>query len=124
MSKATWERTSVQNLLQNASSGRYFGRWTVGGKQIWRKLDTDVFSVAKLRLADEGSKIEGLRRSGAAVTSGNGTMRERKPRDRQLNRSGSVETSVRKHLNHRLAPGFLPLCRVQSLQNATRGCGR
>ena len=74
MSKATWERTSVQNLLQNASSGRYFGRWTVGGKQIWRKLDPDVFSVAKLRLADEGSKIEGLRRSGAVVTSGHGTM--------------------------------------------------
>lgn len=65
MSKTTWERTSVQNLLRNASRGRFFGRWTIGGKQIWRKLNTDVFSVAKRRLADESSKIEGLRRGGA-----------------------------------------------------------
>jgi len=96
MSKTTWERTSVQNLLRNASSGRYFGRWTVGGKQIWRKLDTDVFSVAKLRLADEASKIEGLRRSGAAVTSGNGTMGDliRVYQERAQNREDLKPSSV------------------------------
>lgn len=72
--ETVWERTSVQNLLRNAESGRYFGRWTIGGKQIWRKLETDVFSVAKLRLADKAAEIEALRRSGKAVTAGSGTV--------------------------------------------------
>jgi integrase len=70
----TWERTAVQNLLRNGKSGRYFGRWTVSGKQIWRKLDTDVFTVAKLRLGVESAKIEALRGSRAAVTTGAGTV--------------------------------------------------
>ena len=70
----TWERTPVQNLLRNGESGRYFGRWTVAGKQIWRTLDTDVFSVAKLRLGVEAAKIEARRGRSAAVASGAGTM--------------------------------------------------
>jgi integrase len=72
--KTTWERTSVQNLLRERNSGRYYGRWKIAGKQIWRKLDTDVFSVAKLRLNDEASKIERQRGSKAAVAAGAGTM--------------------------------------------------
>ena len=64
----------MQNLLRNGKSGRYFGRWTVSGKQIWRKLDTDVFTVAKLRLGVESAKIEALRGSRAAVTTGAGTV--------------------------------------------------
>lgn len=75
MSKeTTWERTSVQNLLRNRSSGKYFGRWTVSGKQIWRKLNTDVFTVAKLRLSDEAGKIESMRQSAGNVTAGKGRM--------------------------------------------------
>lgn len=34
----------------------------------------DVFSVAKLRLSDEAGKIEAMRKSGAAVTVGKGTI--------------------------------------------------
>lgn len=75
MSKTTvWERTSVQSLLRNRKSGRYYGRWKIAGKQKWVKLDTDVFSVAKLRLNDEAAKIEQLRGSRAAVAAGSGTM--------------------------------------------------
>jgi hypothetical protein len=73
-----WKRTSVQNLLRNGESGNYYGRWkiTVNGKakQIWRKLETDVFPVAKLRLADEAQKVERMRGSRAAVEAGKGTM--------------------------------------------------
>ncbi|HWA08906.1 MAG TPA: site-specific integrase [Opitutaceae bacterium] len=72
--KTIWERTSVQNLLRERNSGRYYGRWKIAGKQIWRKLDTDVFTVAKLRLNDEASKIERMRGSKAAVNAGGGTM--------------------------------------------------
>ena len=74
MSKTTWERTSVQNLLRNGASGRYYARWsfTVNGKskQKWINLKTDVFGIAKLRIYDEAVKIESVRRSGASVTAG------------------------------------------------------
>ncbi len=72
--KTTWERTSVQNLLRNGASGRYYARWTIAGKQKWVNLHTDVFSVAKLRLNDEAAGIEALRQSASAVTEGQGTM--------------------------------------------------
>ena len=72
--KTTWERTPVQSLLRNRESGRYYGRWRIAGKQIWRKLDTDVFSVAKLRLNEEVAKIERMRGSKAAVDGGSGSM--------------------------------------------------
>ena len=76
--KTTWERTSVQNLLRNRSSGNYYGRWTITvngkSKQKWINLNTDVFSVAKLRVADEATKIEKLRGSSSAVVAGSGTV--------------------------------------------------
>lgn len=71
-----WERTAVQNLLRNRKSGRYYGRWTISGKQKWVALDTDVFTVAKLRLADEAAKISRVRNMGSAVASGTATMGE------------------------------------------------
>lgn len=78
MSKNQWQRTSVQNLLKNSRSGRFYGRWTISvngkSKQVWRKLDTDVFTVAKLRLNDESSKIEALRGSRSAVSAGKGLV--------------------------------------------------
>jgi integrase len=42
----------VPNLLQYVGTGQYFARVKVRGKLIRRKLDTDVFSTAKLRLGD------------------------------------------------------------------------
>lgn len=72
--KPNWQRTSVQNLLKDSRSGRFYGRWIVSGKQIWRSLRTDIFTVAKLRLLDESGRIERLRRGKAAVVAGTGTM--------------------------------------------------
>lgn len=72
--ETTWERTSVQSLLRNRKSGRYYGRWTISGKQKWVSLDTDVFTVAKLRLNDEAAKIERQRGTSAAVASGGATV--------------------------------------------------
>jgi integrase len=76
--KTTWERTSVQSLLRNRSSGNYYGRWkiTVNGKSKhkWINLKTDVFSVAKLRVGDEAAKINGTRQSASNVTAGKGTI--------------------------------------------------
>jgi len=57
-------------------SGGYYGRFTVHGKQKWLRLDTDVFSVAKLRLADKAAEIETLRGSTAKVTAGKASVGE------------------------------------------------
>jgi integrase len=72
--KTKWERTPIQNLLRNRSTGRYYARWTISGKQKWLSLDTDVFSVAKLRLNDESRAIEKQRGSRTAVASGDCTV--------------------------------------------------
>lgn len=72
--KTVWQRTPVQNLLRNQSSGQYYGRWTISGKQKWLSLDTDVFTVAKLRLVDESAKIEKRRGVAQSIASGDCLM--------------------------------------------------
>lgn len=71
-----WEATAVQCLIRHKRSGKYYGRFTVCGKQKWVKLDTDVLSVAKLRLADESAKIDKTRDAASHVNSGRATMGE------------------------------------------------
>ena len=73
-SRQTWETTREPNLLRNMASGRYYGRFTLAGKQKWVNLETEVWTVAKIRLADERAKIERLRQSAAHVASGDATM--------------------------------------------------
>jgi hypothetical protein len=62
------------NLLRNSASERYYGRFALRGKQKWVKLETDVWTVAKIRLADERAKIERLRQTTADVTAGDASM--------------------------------------------------
>ncbi len=56
-----WEITDTACLLRNKHSRKYYGRFTLWGKQKWVNLKTDVLTVAKLRLPDEVQKIEKLR---------------------------------------------------------------
>lgn len=72
----TWEKTREANLLRNGSSGRYYARFVVSRKQKWINLNTDVYSVAKLRLADERSTQERLRLIVANVDAGSATLGE------------------------------------------------
>jgi integrase len=74
--KSAWERTSVQNLLRNRQSGHYYGRFTIAGKQKWHALETDVLSVAKLRLADKAAEVERLRGMAGNVKAGKATMHD------------------------------------------------
>ncbi|MFI5336595.1 MAG: tyrosine-type recombinase/integrase [Opitutales bacterium] len=74
--KTMWERTSVQCLLRNKQSGGYYARFTVSGKQKWIALETDVFSVAKLRLGDKSAEIEKQRGTASHVAAGKATMGE------------------------------------------------
>jgi hypothetical protein len=51
-SERLWTKAPVANLVRYESSGIYFARAKVRGKLIRKSLDTNVLSVAKLRLAD------------------------------------------------------------------------
>jgi integrase len=73
-SKQLWDTTREPNLLRNTASGRYYGRFTLSGKQKWVNLETDVWTVAKIRLADERAKIERLRQTASDVTAGDASM--------------------------------------------------
>ena len=46
-----WKKTKVQFLLQNSESGVYYARLFRGGKEVWKSLKTDVYSVAQEKLA-------------------------------------------------------------------------
>src|SRR5882672_3770611 len=47
----TWETTRLQNLVRH-KSGRYYARFYLNGKEIWKSLKTSHFSVAEARLAN------------------------------------------------------------------------
>ena len=74
--KTVWERTSVQCLLRNRQSGNYYARLTLFGKQKWISLETDVLTVAKLRLGDKKAEIDKQRGTVAHVEAGKATMGE------------------------------------------------
>lgn len=93
----TWERTQVPGLLRNGKSGKFYGRFKIGGKQIWRPLQTDLLTVARRRFADEAVKMERLR-----AARGSGVFSDRPVRDlakayaeRLESRSDIRETSKR-----------------------------
>ncbi|MHC1764575.1 MAG: tyrosine-type recombinase/integrase [Verrucomicrobiia bacterium] len=48
-----WASTRTQNLVRNISSGQYYARFRSNGKLVWRSLNTDVYTTAKLRLPDK-----------------------------------------------------------------------
>jgi integrase len=50
--ESLWTKAPVANLVRYEPSGIYFARAKVRGKLIRKSLDTNVLSIAKLRLAD------------------------------------------------------------------------
>ena len=55
-----WAKTATPNLLRYVPSGCYYARLRVGGKLIWRSLETDSHTVAKLKLRDVESEERSL----------------------------------------------------------------
>jgi integrase len=53
-----FKATTVTNLLRGENGG-YYLRARIRGKLIWRSLDTETFSVAKLRLPDKLAELRG-----------------------------------------------------------------
>jgi len=55
-SNSVWQKTRTQKLIRYAPKGTYYAYFKVGGKPFRKSLDTNVYSVAKLRLADAVSE--------------------------------------------------------------------
>ncbi len=94
--RPTWETTREPNLLRNRASGRYYGRFTLSGKQKWFNLNTDVWTVAKLRLADERVKLERARQTVANVSSGEANV-------------GDLAAIYRQRIDDRVDSQILPI---------------
>jgi hypothetical protein len=56
--KNMWEATDTACLLRPKHSRKYYGRFTVNGKQKWIDPDTSVMSGAKLRLLAKGREAD------------------------------------------------------------------
>jgi integrase len=61
----TWAKTKIQCLVRH-SSGVYYARARVGGKLVWKTLETDLFTVAKVRLPET---LELMRKASVARAS-------------------------------------------------------
>jgi integrase len=65
--RKTWEKTRIQYLLRH-KSGRYYARAYADGKEVWRSLRTNKFSVAEARLSDfirQQRSLAGAKNSGS-----------------------------------------------------------
>jgi hypothetical protein len=51
MASKTWKKTRVQFLWQHVHYGTYYARLFRDGKEHWKSLKTDVFSVTQAKLA-------------------------------------------------------------------------
>jgi hypothetical protein len=76
MEKTTWERTSVKTVLRNGSSGAYYGRWKIAGKQKGGNLWTDVSASQNRGCRMKRHISSACAASRAAVEAGKGAMRD------------------------------------------------
>ncbi len=52
LAQPVWQKTSYANLIRYVPSGTYYARIRIRGKLLRKSLNTDLISVAKLRLTD------------------------------------------------------------------------
>jgi hypothetical protein len=76
MSQMKWKKTKVQNLLKDENSGRYYGRLYANGKQVWKSLGTDVYSVALARLPAFVQETRALASASRTVENGRATVEQ------------------------------------------------
>jgi hypothetical protein len=65
----TWEKTRLQNLVRHRS-GTYYARAYANGKEVWRSLRTNQFSVAQAKLGEFLKQHRARRKNVADVTAG------------------------------------------------------
>ena len=72
--ESLWQKTPFANLLRYKPSKTYFARIRVRGKLIRRSLETQLLTVAKMRLADVEKKERQIANSHSAVAGGKMTF--------------------------------------------------
>lgn len=73
--RKTWERTKIRGLLRH-KGGRYYGRFTLGGKTEFVPLQTELLEIARTRFADHKAKVERLRKAARSAEQGMASMAE------------------------------------------------
>lgn len=71
----TWQRTKTPGLLRHRG-GRYYGRFSSGGKTKFVPLETDLLEIARTRFAEHKARNERGRRAAANTKSGISRMRD------------------------------------------------
>jgi hypothetical protein len=66
--------TLVQFLLKDADSGKYYARLFANGKEVWRSLKTEVFSVAQARLSVLIKEFRSTAKTSETVETGTATV--------------------------------------------------
>ena len=74
MGKMIWKTTKVDNLLRDEISGRYYARFWREGKPKWIALKTDIYAVAKVRLAKERKSFNSVTETVRTVETGAATV--------------------------------------------------
>jgi len=96
-----WRKTSVANLVQHRSGG-YYARYRLAGKVKERSLDTDVFSVARLRLRERMAEVEGQRSAGGGRKRGivMGGQSDRQSKTPNVNEAEKSDIFLKESKNH------------------------
>lgn len=108
----TWERTKTPGLLRH-KGGRYYGRFSISGKEKFVPLETDVLEVAKVRFSEHKARYARTRKAAAATGRGTAKMSDLLTlyRDRVKTRADIGERTRRVYLEHcdfigKTWPGF------------------
>jgi integrase len=74
MGKMIWKTTKIDNLLKDEISGRYYARFWREGKPKWMALKTDIYAVAKTRIAKERKAFNAVTETVRTVETGAATV--------------------------------------------------
>lgn len=69
----TWQKTKIRGLLRHRG-GRYYGRFTLGGKTVFKALETDILEIARTRFAKHKANVEQVRKAARSTKEGFGKM--------------------------------------------------
>jgi len=70
----TWEKTRAPQVYRHVRTGIYYVRGYVNGKDVWRSLKTDAFSVAQPKAKDELAEIYKPKKAESSLASGLATF--------------------------------------------------
>ena len=71
--QTTWTKTPTPGLLRH-KTGRYYGRFTLGGKTTFEALKTDLLEIARTRFAKRKVEVESARRVARNTETGANTV--------------------------------------------------